>query len=537
MFRRTLTTLVLLAITLLPAWGRGASGPPAALTDATAAWTAANPVVHLGYDPEWPPFTIRTADSAAGIDIDLVTAAFRHAGITVEWDHATSWTEALNRLRNGRTLGVVSIAQTPERLREFAFSKPYHSFPVALVTRADAPFLVGLHALTGRRVALPADYATTEALPSVAPGSEIVLTRTQEDSLLSVARGEADATYSNLANAAYIIRTRGLSNLKIAGLARERFDLCIATLPANRPLIDAFEAGFAAMPEPLVEATIARWIHVAYDDGLLWRQIAPWVIPSTTAVLISGGVALWWIRRLRRFSRETTAAVNMTAHDLRNPITAVRIQAELLALEPGPAGEHGRAILSACDRVIDELQELVDTASLEAGSQRLKLHALSLHPLLTQALDAVRSAATSKRLRLVAAPPPPGLRVLADQAKLRRILENLLSNAVKFTPVAGTIEVAVDARPLEVVLRVADSGLGFSRHDRRRLFRPFARLSSRPTAGESSTGLGLWVAQRLARAMRGRITVGPKSGGGAVLFVHLRRAPDGDPGLDRETGP
>ena len=127
------------------------------------------------------------------------------------------------------TSWAASRAQTSrERLYKLAFTDVYCKFPTAIITRKDLPFLTLLSELKSKRIALPRDYATTETLKRLYPEANLRITETEEESMLLVAAGRADATAVNLASAAYIVHMRGLANLKISGFTAVDFFLTLA---------------------------------------------------------------------------------------------------------------------------------------------------------------------------------------------------------------------------------------------------------------------------------------------------------------------
>ena len=128
--------------------------------------------------------------------------------------------------------------------------------------------------------------------------------------------------------------------------------------------------------------------------------------------------------------------------------------------------------------------------------------------------------ARAKAITLLVEPGSPQSALHDPQAR-ERVLDNLLSNAVKFSPQGGTVAVKVTSDAGAATIAVSDSGPGIAEAERSRLFRKFARLRARPTAGESSSGLGLYITKQLVDAMGGSIAVGGAAGQGATFTVTL----------------
>src|SRR5262249_8029983 len=117
---------------------------------------------------------------------------------------------------------------------------------------------------------------------------------------------------------------------------------------------------------------------------------------------------------------------------------------------------------------------------------------------------------------------PAGLTVSGDPDRLREAIDNLVSNAIKYSPMGGRVGIAVAPEGDDVLIPVSDNGPGLSPEDMSRLFGRFHRLSARPTAGESSTGLGLSIVKRIVELHGGQITAqSPGPGSGTTFTIAL----------------
>jgi signal transduction histidine kinase len=106
---------------------------------------------------------------------------------------------------------------------------------------------------------------------------------------------------------------------------------------------------------------------------------------------------------------------------------------------------------------------------------------------------------------------------------LKMILNNLLENAIKFSPLAASIQLELLLEEDSFAIQIRDQGPGFSPADQQGLFQKFGRLSARPTAGESSHGLGLFIVRRLVEALDGQIQVTTLTPSGSLFEVRFKR--------------
>ncbi len=217
--------------------------------------------------------------------------------------------------------------------------------------------------------------------------------------------------------------------------------------------------------------------------------------------------------RLAEVDELKQSFVSTMTHDLRNPLAAILGHADLLASgAKGPLTEKQAATLETIQRSGYQLSELInnilDVTQLEAGRMELAPRALEVRPEIAEVLELMQARADEYQVRLETHVLPELERVPADPQAFRRILVNLVSNALKFTPGGGTVAVLVHrGKPNEVVVTVADTGVGIPKERLGALFTKFSQVPEtrdkvRPSGG---TGLGLAICKELVELHGGRV--------------------------------
>ena len=227
---------------------------------------------------------------------------------------------------------------------------------------------------------------------------------------------------------------------------------------------------------------------------------------------------------------EADAAKNrflgMAAHDLRNPLVVVRGFAEFLrdgSIGPLTAEQLDlvATIHASSCAMLKLVNELLDVAVIEAGELKLELEPHDVAALIEESVYLAGFEAAKKQTRIVFAPlgvlPPVPL----DAGKMKQVIDNLLSNAVKYSPPDSTVTVELHVRDGQCGFSVMDQGPGIPEKERGRLFKDFGRLSSVPTGGETSTGLGLAICRKIMEAHHGAILAENLPGGGCAFRVTL----------------
>lgn len=218
-----------------------------------------------------------------------------------------------------------------------------------------------------------------------------------------------------------------------------------------------------------------------------------------------------------------------TAHDLRNPIGTMGGFAKTVLghagdrLEPMEVTVLDR-IVAMSERTLRHVDELVDFSVVEHGVQ-LHLGPVDLVQLLADTVDVLAAAADDKQITLLT-DAPAELSVIADEDKLDNVVMNLIGNAIKYSHPGGNVEVTLIDQGAHVRLAVTDEGVGIPVMDQGGIFDAFATASSQPTAGETSSGLGLAIAARITEAHQGTLRVDSTEGHGSTFTLTLPRRPE-----------
>lgn len=223
----------------------------------------------------------------------------------------------------------------------------------------------------------------------------------------------------------------------------------------------------------------------------------------------------------------SAAMLSYIAHEIGNPVNAIRGFAQLMQASPLPAGQAERLshILEAVDRLKHLIADVGDIARMESGQFSVETRRIELGGFLRHACVAAQAQAALAGLQLSLRLPAGAVTVRADERRLRQCLDNLLSNALKYGHGGGRIDIDVERRGDHVVLAVQDQGDGFSDSQMAQLFEPYNRLG-RDGGAIPGTGLGLTLTRELMRAMGGRLQVHSDGAGRGARFELLLRAAD-----------
>jgi signal transduction histidine kinase len=164
------------------------------------------------------------------------------------------------------------------------------------------------------------------------------------------------------------------------------------------------------------------------------------------------------------------------------------------------------------------VDHLISDAMADAFDISIRREPVDIAALVTEVADANQPLAVNKQ-QTITVSAPPNIVTMCDTDRMREAIDNLVSNAIKYSPIGGKITVVVTHEQDSTIIRISDEGAGLSPEDLGRLFGRFQRLSAKPTAGESSTGLGLSIVKRIIDMHGGEVTADSAGPGQGSTFT------------------
>ena len=286
--------------------------------------------------------------------------------------------------------------------------------------------------------------------------------------------------------------------------------------------------------QPLEEALLGQrdYLPESFDRIVLlgdngWeRAFLPRImtIRDSQGHTLGAAVLLQDVTRLRLLDQMKSNLVATASHELKTPLTSVRLAIHLLLEEStGPlTSKQTELLLDArenSERLLGMVNNLLDLARLEQGRPQLDVQMASPAELLRDAADAVRARAQDKSVELVISVPAGLPAVAVDVSRMGHALSNLLDNALTYTDSGGTISLSAEVAGDNLVLSVKDSGSGIPPEYVPHLFEKFFRVPGQSRG--SGTGLGLAIVNEIVTAHGGTVTCESQLGLGTVFQIRL----------------
>jgi signal transduction histidine kinase len=271
---------------------------------------------------------------------------------------------------------------------------------------------------------------------------------------------------------------------------------------------------------------VGAWLAdpAALTSRVRFATLAVWILVAGLFLLIAFGslAVLWMLSSEMRIAGQKTTFVANVSHELKTPLTSIRLFAELLLsgrqADEAKRREYLRTMVSEADR----LARLVDNVLTfsKRGKGEYPMQVLSLADLARETAAQLEPHLTKNGFSIAVAVEEP-LPVTGNREALRQVVMNLLSNAEKYSGGNREIRISCRAENGFAVVEVADRGIGVEPRFADRIVREFFRIDDSLSASRGGAGLGLSIARDIARRHGGDVLYAPRPGGGSLFSLHL----------------
>jgi len=229
-------------------------------------------------------------------------------------------------------------------------------------------------------------------------------------------------------------------------------------------------------------------------------------------------------KTIDEIEKEKQQIISIVSHDIKAPLNRIFALVQLLHMSEENLTNEQQQYLDKIHQVVADglsmIRNLVDYRNLEYRKIDINLEEIDVRDFITSTVKNFKSLAGKKNITINLDAPESAI-IMSDNQCLGRIADSLISNAIKFSNDGKEIFVQVKNSDENVVITVRDQARGFTEGDMPKLFNKFQKLSAKPTSGESSTGLGLYIAKRMLTKIGGSINCKTEEGIGSIFTVIL----------------
>ncbi|NTU51689.1 MAG: HAMP domain-containing histidine kinase, partial [Candidatus Aminicenantes bacterium] len=307
---------------------------------------------------------------------------------------------------------------------------------------------------------------------------------------------------------------------------------------SGRPLLMPSEGADRDWRRPAaareVSELLPRWETVAFptdpsalaDRARTTRGVLGGLILLFLVSIVGGGMMVMsTLRREMNLARQKTTFVTNVSHELKTPLTSIRLFAEMLKDGRQPDADRQRKYLglmvSETERLTRLINNVLDFSKMERGQKSYAKKRLEAARVAEDVVESQRPRLEHNGFTVSFADAGSGALVDADEEALKQALLNLLSNAEKYSGPAKLIDVEVAVGSGLALMRVMDRGVGVPPSEAKKIFKEFYRVDRSLASEAHGSGLGLTIAQRIVHDHGGDIRCLPREGGGSVFEVSL----------------
>ena len=479
----------------------------------------------------------------------------------------------LNALKSGEIDMIFHFDQSPNLAEEYRVACTNTTWTSNMMAVTNKQLFIENEV---NRVAVPQNkISLTRYIAFYYPQWEIVDCDTQEDAIKLVKDGQADCFITGVSSEAKYSKIYGFYSVPLPNPARS----CFAVNSGNRSLLSILNKTIKAMPTNMLTGSLAM-----YKSSSRKVTLSDFIKDNFFMVLLVSSIAvaviLLMILKLLRKARKAEAAAKKAAndtqelnaklqvavekaesanhakstflfnmsHDIRTPMNAIIGYADLASRhsdDPAKLKKYMENIQVCGQNLLMLLNNVLDLARIENDKTEMEYSVSDVDKDFRNCIAMFRNQADSKGQTLMVTAHLLHPYVYVDIPHLTEVCTNLVSNAVKYTGAGGTIRCDVTQKPGEkeswcnMVITVADNGIGMSQEFQKHIFEPFERERTSTISKVEGSGIGMGIVKKLVGLMGGTVAVESKIGVGSTFTVTIpcRIASEDETQAKRETNP
>ena len=461
----------------------------------------------------------------------------------------------LNALKSGEIDMIFHFDQSPNLAEEYRLARTNTTWTANMMVVTNKQLFIENQV---NRVAVPQNkISLTRYIAFYYPQWEIVDCDTQEDAIKLVKDGQADCFITGVSSEAKYSKIYGFYSVPLPNPARS----CFAVNSGNRSLLSILNKTIKAMPANMLTSSLAM-----HKSSLRKVTLSEFIKDNFVMVLLVGSIAvaviLLTILQLLRKARKAEAAARKAAddtqelnaklqvavenaesanhakstflfnmsHDIRTPMNAIIGYADLASRhldDPAKLEKYMENIQVCGQNLLMLLNNVLDLARIENDKTEMEYSVSDVEKDFRNCIAMFRNLADSKGQTLTVTTQLLHPYIYADIPHLTEVCTNLVSNAVKYTGAGGTIRCDVTQKPGEkeswcnMVITVADNGIGMSQEFQKHIFEPFERERTSTISKVEGSGIGMGIVKKLVGLMGGAVEVESKIGVGSTFTVTI----------------
>ncbi len=496
------------------------------LTNEERKWLTENDKITIAFFPYYPPYEfINENNTIEGIFIDYINLIESKINHKFKRKYYFNWPELMEDLKNEKIDIVMQIQSTKNRSTYLNFYAELFESPHVITTRKNSYTGNQITDFQNKTLTVPEDYAIFENLKRNYPNLTFVEDENDLTCLQKLNSGEYDAYIGPRAVVNYLIRTKNLPNLTIAGETNLTYKPGIGVLKSDEVLNQIFQKVISEISESESQEIIENWLYIKTKP---FYKKTDFLIPLGILIL-SGGLIILIInfylglivsRKTKelRIAKEIAekdnqlkaAFIRNVSYEIRTPMNNVIGFSKFLnepKLTDENKAKYTNIIINSGKKLIHSVDNILQISQLQTEQVDLHIEEVDVSEILNDIYTLFEEQAKEKSISLIL---NNNLKknqqfIATDKSKLTIIIHNLVENSINFTE-KGAVLVSCIVQNTSLIITIRDSGIGFYNKDRQLILEKDYKSENQISEKSGGLGLGLLIAKEHTKLMRGKLS-------------------------------
>ncbi|WP_051336002.1 response regulator [Aquimarina latercula] len=508
-------------------------------------WLLQQDTISVAVYAYYPPYQfINKKDSIDGILVDHFGLIENKIGYRFRKKYYTNWSNLIEDAQNKKIDIVLEMQETAGREKYLNFYTKFFETPFVLVVKEEVDSTLKLNDFLDKRVTVPKGYSIDDYLKQNYPDLNIKNYPDDITCLLKLQSGEADAYIGGKALVNYLIKSEGITGLKVITEIDYSYIPSIAVTKDNKILNEIIAKATRTITDEEKQEILDNWLFDVVKP--FYKKPKFWIISSITffAALASIILIHFYLKfKIKQRTKELQIAkdkaeesnriktnfIQNISHEIRTPMNGIMGFSELLksgTITEEERQEYTKIIIESGKDLIHSVDNILEISVLETKQSKIRFTPTNLEELLLELISEYSSKANEKNLsiELDHKIPKEKSTIITDQPKLYKILSGLIDNGIKFTHTGSIIIFSYLVQDY-VAISIKDTGIGIKPKDQDIIFKSFSQSEKEISKNFGGLGLGLAIAKQYTDLIGGNISFISKENEGSSFLLKIPYTP------------
>ncbi len=511
------------------------------LSNAEQEWLLQQDSITAAIYPYHPPYQlINNQGNVDGIFTEYLERIEQKIDYTFKKKYYSTWPKLMDAVEKEEVDIIIEMNPTDGRKSYLNFYAQLFESPHAIVTRKDVSDGTKISDFRHKTIVLPEDYAIYEILKQKYPKQKFVIEKDELTCLQKLNSGEYDAYVGPKAVVHYLIRTKNLNNLKIAGETNFIYNSGIAVFKKNKRLSEIISKATRNISRKEEQDILDNWLFEIVTP--FYQKTTFWIIFSAISIgllLTILSISKYLKYKIRQKTKELRSAkenaeesdrlktnfIRNISHEIRTPMNGIVNFSESLNdynLTENKRREYTQVIINSGNQLISTIEDILEIAKLQSKQVEVHIEKTNLTLLINTLLSMFEFRAKEKNITLYFENELPGdyNLILIDKAKLNTVLSNIIDNAIQHTK-AGYVKISCKIEKQSIVISIEDTGVGIQSDAKKNIIKYFSQLEKETFKNHGSYGLGLTLVKENTAVIGGKVQLVSEEEKGTTFTIIL----------------